>query len=290
MIIKSLARKTASFAQLYDYLHRKGGKAFTVARNFQSFGIPGREEVIAEFLRNADHLPARRGGNYLYHEILSTKTVAGLPLPDQRRIMLDLAETYLAQRADRLLAYGCLHEERGHLHFHLMLSANELGQRRRFRLSKKRFADIQRDLEAQAIREYPELQERVIYGKEKGTNPTIKHGEYELRKRGSPTKKDQLAQTLKVIFDAATSQKTLDVALNKAAITLSGRGKAIVAQQGKLRCRLKTLHLHTDYEHCIAPWKRVQERQDELRALRDKQQTKQRDREHPAPYHEPDDL
>ncbi len=285
MIIKSLARKNRTFAQLYDYLHRKGGEDFTVFRNFTSYTTPARAEVLAEFHRNADHLPARRGGNYLYHEILSTKTVAGLPIDAQRRIMLDLAETYLARRADRLLAYGCLHEERGHLHFHLMLSANELGQSRRFRVPKKQFAAIQRELEAYAIESYPELQERVLYGKSERSR-SMTHQEYELRKRTrGVTRKDQLIKDLRDIFGSVRSQKALDAALDRAGIILSGRGKAILATQGNLRCRLKTLQLDADYQHCIAPWAHVQQRQDELRAMRRKQQEKERDRNH-----EPDDA
>jgi len=289
MIIKSLARKNRTFAQLYDYLHRKGGEDFTVFRNFTSHITPTRAEVLAEFHRNADHLPARRGGNYLYHEILSTKTVAGLSIEHQRQIMLDLAETYLSKRADRLLAYGCLHEERGHLHFHLMLSANELEQRRRFRLPKKQFATIQRELEAYAIETYPELEERVLYGKAERSR-SMTHQEYELRKRTQGlTKKDQLTRELKGIFDSARSQKAFDAALAEAGITLSGMGKATVAMRGKLRCRLKTLQLDADYQRCIAPWARVQQRQDELRLLRDKRQARERHRDHPT-HPEPDEA
>ena len=126
MIIKSLSRKSPSFAQLYDYMNRPGQgdrAGYSFVRNIHAFD-PSRDEIIGAFASNASHLRARQGGNILYHEILSIERKGDAADTELREVLYDLAQRYLEERAENLLAYGRLHESDGHFHYHLMISAN----------------------------------------------------------------------------------------------------------------------------------------------------------------------
>lgn len=282
MIIKSKARKNASFAQLYDYINRSPGEPFTVSRNLLTFA-PSREEVLAEFERNARHLPQRRNGNVLYHEILSLKRAVGVDLALQKDILHDLATRYLEQRAERLLAYGRIHEEKEHLHFHLMISANGVGESRRFRLERSTFNGIQRDIEAHLLATYPEIKDRPLYreaqerrARREPRTPSeqpSRDSEVQLKRRSTnPTKKDQLKQSIERALAQSKTREQLTKSLAKAGITLETRGKHTIATQAKLHCRLATLGLERAYEAWNAPLKEQDKRREELARLRAKQE------------------
>ena len=101
------------------------------------------------------HLPARRNGVVLYHEILSFH-------PEDRErltpaLLEDLARQWLALRAPQALAYGRVHYDRGHVHVHLLLSANGVHSPRRIRLSRAAFGRAKRELERYQIEHYPQL-------------------------------------------------------------------------------------------------------------------------------------
>ena len=145
MIIKSMSRKTASFAQLYDYISRKTDTIERICWNLG--GAPPRVKVLERFYENARHLPERKNGNILYHEIVSLKRSARTSVDKQRKALLALSHEYLSRRAPQQLAFGRIHIERGHIHCHLMISSNALGQRRRVRLQKRELVEIQREME-----------------------------------------------------------------------------------------------------------------------------------------------
>jgi hypothetical protein len=70
MIIKSLSRKKPSFIQLYDYMVSGAEKNhFVISKNL--YNTDTRRDVIGSFQANAKHLPKRKNGVFLYHEIIS---------------------------------------------------------------------------------------------------------------------------------------------------------------------------------------------------------------------------
>lgn len=169
MIIKSLARKRPSFRQLIQYMGREGGAAFT--RNLYDVGDNPRA-VAEAFERNHAHLPTRRRGNALYHEIIVLPAQPGLTEARQRQILTVLAERYCDLRAPDNLAYGRIHQDTDHSHIHLMISANAARSKTRTRLSRVEFADIQARLEREAQSRFPELQDQARYDRtSKARNP-----------------------------------------------------------------------------------------------------------------------
>ena len=115
MIIKSMSRSSKSFASLYDYFCKDDD---VILRGFNIFSnVYNKDEVIKEFLENAQYLKTARGKNYLYHEIISLKE-NDLNLDEQREILEDLALKYLSLRAENHLGLMALHSDKGHIHIH----------------------------------------------------------------------------------------------------------------------------------------------------------------------------
>jgi len=166
MIIKSLSRKDGSyrsFQQLYDYITRDDGcdQRFSFTQNFI---LDDRASILKEFARNAEFIPRRKNGNYLYHEILSFTRSTQLSEQQQLEIIRNIAMQYSQTRAKNCLVFGGVHTDKDNqLHVHLMVSANQLEQSKKHSLSTSAFDQIKRNAEARVLEKYPEMeQERLI--------------------------------------------------------------------------------------------------------------------------------
>ena len=149
-----MSRKEASFSQLYDYISNgqsKGDEKYNQYYNTFSFD---RNGVINEFNTNSSLLNKRKNGNYLYHEIISLKSSESLSKDRQKEILNDVVEKYIQERANNCLVFGGLHDEKEHnLHYHLMISANEINKNTRYRLNKKQFSDIKKILKIMLLKD-----------------------------------------------------------------------------------------------------------------------------------------
>ena len=169
MIFKSLGRKDKSFNQLYDYM--KKGTDFedldlTFSHNIFS---KERDDILREFDSNAQFLKARKNGNYFYHDILSiSRNEHSIDKAYQKSALLDLANTYIKNRAGDCLVYGFIHDEKdNNLHIHLMISANEYQKTNRFRLEKKDFQKAKEITERKCLTDYKELKQDKLINKDK---------------------------------------------------------------------------------------------------------------------------
>jgi len=257
MIIKSMSRKSTSFSQLYDYLTRDTS-SFTFSRN--TYNSPkNKKEFVNEFYANARHLKEARGKVFLYHEVLSLEQ-NNLSKERQKEILLDMAEKYLFQRADEHLAFGVIHDEKEHIHLHLMISANEIEGDKRVRLSKKEFKEIQQRLENYKNQKYKELRESSLYQDKKDLSKA-KQNEQELKNRGAKSTRDTIKTTLEDIFKKTTSQTYLENRLHSLGYEIYTRGKTTgVKYEGK-KYRLKTLGLDVSYKQLLKKLETIQERE-----------------------------
>lgn len=154
MIVKSMARKSAGFAQLLRYLDKPGETITAFLHNFRT--SPAEQvNVLGQFRENARYLPPRKGGNILYHEVLSFSKDSApfLTVP----MIEDLAGRYLDMRAPYALAYAKVHAQSACPHVHLVLSANDLESEKRIRVSKADFGRIKKQLERYQRERYPLL-------------------------------------------------------------------------------------------------------------------------------------
>lgn len=266
MIIKSMTRKSNSFSQLYDYLMRDKSN-FSFTRNAYSNSL-NKEKLIKEFLNNYKFLKDSRGKVSLYHEILSLEN--NLLLKErQKEILLDLADKYLQTRANNHLSFGVIHEDKEHIHLHLMISSNEIDGLKRIRLSKKEFSTIQKNLESYKNEKYSELSKSSFYQNKKDLSKE-KQKEQEIKsKRNTQTLKDKIKDDLKQTFKTASSRTYLNNHLENLGYSLYIRGETIGVVYENKKYRLKTLGLENEYK---AMFQNIEQRQErELRRQKNKE-------------------
>lgn len=236
MIIKSMSRKEPSFEQLINYMDsEKTDERYNIFHNCYS---ETTEDLAREFEENATNLPKRKNGVYLYHEILSIKSVQKLDRELQKEILRKVALRYIEGRASKNLVYGALHNDKEHnLHYHLLISSNEVVGKKRIRLSKAQFETLKVDLERYVLEQYPQLkQERLI-----SLDKTSKISK-------SEQQKNQVKETFLNALSENNSYLDLSYALQKEGIEIYERGKTLglKTSSGK-KHRMKTLGVEDEY-------------------------------------------
>jgi len=255
MIIKSLSRATKSFEALYKYLTRDDDSLLNTHNLYSS--PYQKEELIKEFLENASYLKKARGKNYLYHEIISLNK-NNLSLQEQQKILTDLCSKYLSLRASEHLAFTALHKDKEHVHIHLMISSNEIEGRKRVRLSKKDFSNIQKELELYVNSTYPQLGATKHYQKGKSLAKSKNAEQQREQRTVKPSKKEIVQAHLKELFEMSESKNSFKNHMATVGIEFYTRGSTVgVIFQGK-KYRLKTLGLLEEYEKVVEKFEKQQ--------------------------------
>ncbi len=253
MIIKSMARKRPSFGQLIAYMDRDAsGHSDTMLSNNLYGHALSSKAIEAEFLSNHTHLPKRKNGNALFHEVLVLEQNPNLSTTRQTEILKALAQEYLKRRAPDQLAFGRVHHNTDHAHIHLMISSNGIRSSTRKRLSKARFAEIQHEIEHLALTRFPELDDQLIYGRGhhlSHTKTTEREVQQKLR-TGQPTRKEEIRHHFQHCLGKATDKAELDRFLQSTGHKLYKRGNQIGIESlsSGRRYRLKTLGLRQAFE------------------------------------------
>ena len=257
MIIKSLSRATKSFEALYKYLTRDKE---SLLNGFNLYADPhNKAEIVEEFLNNAKHLKGARGKNYLYHEIISLNP-NNLPLQEQQHILIDLVNKYISLRAENHLTFTALHQDKDHLHIHLMISANELEGSKRIRLSKKAFSTIQKELEQYVNSTYPQL------GNTKHYNKDLNH---------IKSKKELLKSSLDDLFINSHSKEEFRRVSEELKFEFYMRGKTVGVIYESKKYRLKTLGVLEQYETLV---KKLEQEKTQPKQEQKQQQTKDKEK------------
>jgi hypothetical protein len=254
MIIKSTSRKSNSFSQLFSYLHRK--ESFE-ARAFNMYGRT-QKELLREFLENAKYLKNSRGKVYLYHEIISLEK----ELENSKEMLFDLAKKYTHLRAENHLVYAVMHNDTRNPHIHLIISANEIQNDKRKRLSKTHFKEVQKELEEYKNQKYLHLSKTYIYENKQDTLKTSRAEQEMKHKRNKTPKKEYLRDELEKIFLNTTSQKYLENALNNKGFSIYSRASTIGVIFENKKYRLKTLGLDRSYKQTLMNIQRIEKREE----------------------------
>lgn len=252
MIVKSMSRKDISFAQLYDYITEgmegKYDHPNAFIHNFYNT-FNNRKEVIKGFTNNVKHIPKRKNGNNLYHEILSVKVNPKIKREKHYTALYDITREYIQMRAGKCLVIGGIHDEHEHhIHMHLMISSNELSSNKRHRLTKKEFSVVKKLTEDKAIALYPELAQEILINTEKKPKKTPK--EDKSKKTKKPNIKDHFKARMKDIFAQSVDKQDFYNRLDGAKIKFYARGKTLgfTDIETNKNHRLKTLGLETEFE------------------------------------------
>lgn len=260
MIIKSMSRKEPSFGQLVDYMSdEKSERAYDLHQHLFS---RSPRDIAKEFETNSRLLGKRKGGNFLFHEILSIDTRECGQGKDVKETLRLLALEYIARRCSRSMVYGAMHRDhKDHLHYHLMISANERGSKTRQRFSPGQFDRTKREIECYAREKYPELKQPEVMDqsredRDKRREERKSQKQQEMEKRGAKlTKKQLLAQELRGLMSYATSRAEFERLLLDRGFSLRPHGKNWVldplprgSEGKKARShRFRTLGVHQDY-------------------------------------------
>ena len=273
MIIKSMSRKHKSFSQLFNYM--KNGSSQNSDYDFFSKNLytNNGKEITAEFLRNARLLKARANGNYLFHEVISLTKSKQLTLQQEKERLFDIVRLYTEKRCDNNLVTGFLHDEKSNnIHYHLMISSNEVGEYKNHRLTKFEFDKMKKSTEKYVIDKYPELEQDIIINWQKDNakkaqrkaKQSNKAGEVK-RKGGRLAKKEKITAALRKVFSQSESKDDFFNRLAEQNIELYNRGKNIGFINGSdnKKYRLKTLALESEFQRIsdlMAPVKNTEKK------------------------------
>ncbi len=250
MIIKSMSRKTVSFKQLLTYINKENaGQMYDIHHNLYG---QNQAELVEEFRSNAELLKKHKNGVVLYHEILSITKAQGTSKAKQKEILRSITDNYISQRAPNNLVFAALHDNKKHnLHYHIVISSNEINSSKRLRLSIGQFNRLKQNLETSVLEQYPELEQQTAINKTAKRKQT--HSAARLQHRtGALPQKQELTQTLSSIFKTANSQTDLEEQLHNAGLETYVRGKHIgvkFVETGR-KHRLKTLGLQEEFSAC----------------------------------------
>ncbi len=244
MIIKSTSRKSKSFHQLLAYLLRE--KEFdTASWNFYC-SKENIKEIVEEFVKNAAHIDNSRGSVYMYHDVISLNK-NNLSIKEQKEILNDLVNQYVQSRASQHLSFSVTHNDKAHLHAHIVISANKINENKRTRLSKKQFKDIQMHLEAYKNKNYAQLTKTLFYDKVKDFSKS-KQAEQEMKhKRNKQSKKEYVKENIREFMKTAQNEKVFKSALKEHGIEVYKRGKNWAVKYDKQSFRFSTLGLDKAY-------------------------------------------
>ena len=251
MIIKSISRKAPTFKQLIEYMEKERGHR-AILHNLYCSESAKQEEIIKQFEENAQHLPKRKNGNYLYHEVLTLENKHDLDSKKLSNLLTELGEMYIKERANKQLAFAYIHTDTKNYHIHFCISANDLQSEKRKRLSKAKFSKIQQKLESHILEKYPELNQSEIYNKSLPLEQMkTSTREQAFKKRtGKLSKKEEMKNKLHGVFEQANSIEELNELLDKNGFKLYQRGQTVgvINLATNRKHRLKTLGLLPHYE------------------------------------------
>ena len=273
MIIKSMGRKKSTgkknqsiYATLINYMLDEKGAQIDLEHNMPY--ATDRYELIDLFEDNGRYMHERKGANQAYHEIISLPS-RNIDRDQMKQQLREIGRMYIDKRARDNLAIGVIHEEKDHLHLHLMISANKIYERNRHRLSKDDFLQIQNEVSREAQQKYPELALDNLYRAENVKSPlkeqvrlTKDEQERAVRTDKEPSQKVKLAAKIHTLLAQHQDQKSLDQALQSQGLSLYQRGKTlgVIDQDGK-RHRLSTLGVEPHYQQ----WQEQQRTVDQAR-------------------------
>jgi len=290
MIIKSMSRKEASFAQLIEYM--ESGRAdsnYTIYHNLYS---RDQDDVTDEFKRNSEYLRRRKNGNYLYHEVISITRSNKISLKRQKEKLRDIVYQYVQDRAGKNLAYAAMHDDKkDNLHYHVIISANELQSKKRFRLTKAKFDGIKKALENRVLENYPELEQKQIINKVASEKLSNKGAEVK-RRTGKTPQRDQVKAKLKSIFASAQTKEELLRAFDQAGLDFYIRGNTpgVKDRHTNRKHRLKTLGFLNEFNEIDNMIKQASSNDDDAQTPKEDKSTQEQKKAPPKTSSKPSKI
>lgn len=252
MIIKSMSRKVPSFDQLIGYMDLgASSRDNNIYYNLYSRKTEGIEN---EFRDNCSFIPKRKNGVTMYHEVISITRSKQINEQEQIQILRQVVYKYIQDRAGNNLVYAVLHDDKAdNLHYHLLISSNELESSKKHRLSKAQFDKVKSNLELFVLDCHPELQQKKLISKDKQSKEQkdgLSNKGAELKRRtGETPQRDIVKDTLLNIFASASTREEFIELLESEHYQLYKRGKnwGILNEKNNRKHRFVTLGVSEEF-------------------------------------------
>ncbi len=271
MIIKSMSRKQATFGQLVDYMEDgRQDKKYTLKHNLYSNKT---EKIKEEFEENARYIKKRKNGVYMYHEVLSITKSNKITEEQQKERLREIAFKYIEKRSQNNLVYAVLHDDKqDNLHYHFMISSNEVQDTSKHRLSKKEFDNLKKELENQVLKNYPELEQKEIINK-KSTAKLSKKGAELKRRTGKTSQRDSVKNRLKTVFNSSEDKQSFfeNMTNEKLEVYVRGKNIGVVDKVTGRKHRLQTLGMLDEFNRIssiVEKSETIKERKEEIQEQR----------------------
>jgi len=243
-----MSRKEPSFNQLIDYMD--SGRADARYSIYHNLYNRDPESLKNEFIQNAHYLRKRANGNYMYHEVISITRSNQIKLDEQKEKLRQIVHHYIQDRAQNNLAFAALHDDHdNNLHFHVIISSNELSSSKRHRLSKSKFDVIKKSLEKHVLQQYPELEQKELINKQSKEKLSNKGAELK-RRTGKTPQREAVREKVRQIFEKSDSIESLLNGFDQAGLDFYMRGKhpGLKDRSTGRKHRIKTLGFMEQFE------------------------------------------
>ncbi|MPS72489.1 MAG: hypothetical protein E2590_04980 [Chryseobacterium sp.] len=276
MLIKILSRKNKSFRSLIGYIGREaeGQELYwNVPQNATS------ERLEKEFLEN-DIFRSKQAKNRMFHHILSFSAKDKVVITPE--LLENVAQEYISKaNLEDHLVYGRVHNDKEHIHWHLISSQNAYHSKKGFRLSKAELKNLQTEMEEFTRLQYPELKFSYAYSGKRNitlglatSKVTMKptEQEFQMRKSERSTEKQTVIEYLINLATQVQSPNEFEKAIEEHArygfYTYRDKIHGIMDRQNGKKYRLSTLFQTKDL---TAIYRQLKSKSKELENQQDKE-------------------
>lgn len=242
-------------------------------------------EVLEKEFSENDTYRSSQSKNRMYHHILSFSAKDKAVITPE--LLENVAQEYIVKaNLENHLVYGRVHNDKEHIHWHLMSSQNAYHSKKAFRLSKAELKNLQIQMEEFTRLQYPEIKYSYAYSGKRNltlglatSKVTIKptEQEFQMRKSDRSTEKQELINYLKSLATQVQSPSDFEKAIQQDTrygfYTYRDNIHGIMDRQNGKKYRLSTLFQTKDL---TAIYRQLKSRHKELENQRENQQDKER--------------
>jgi hypothetical protein len=209
------------------------------------------------FKDNHDRAPKRKGGVTMYHDILSWRP--GDSGKIDTRVVQHIARKYAELRNDKALYLGAIHQDKNHIHLHLMISAVEAYTGKSIRISKSEFAEIKKEVQKFEQERFGLAHSAVDHGK----GERIKGDrEYQMEARsGKISKREEVRVILEKCYANSITQGEFYEKVKASGLALYERGGKVSGVDEGRHMRFSTLGFTGE------KFEKIREREDRLATM-----------------------
>lgn len=280
MIIKSLSRKSNT-GQLVNYvfkyvfkeqeknitnpkLEKPDKSKFIIRHNIRSRSINGFKK---EYKENEKFRIINRADSIrIFHTIISFSNKDKEHITD--KTLKDIAKKFIEERGLNNMYAGTKHEDKDHIHIHILISGTQLNGRSS-RVSKQKFHSIKLALQKYQLEKYPQLKHSLPeHGK---SERLAKEAIVERVKTERQTDKQALVDCLDKAYSNSKSQEQFISLITKSGHTPYYRNGSFqgIKYEGKMKFRLTNLGFDKAKLHVLNQIKANQDKAlGELKSLR----------------------